>query len=132
MIDGEGSGVRGDETAGERRARQAPTRARGGEETDEADAAIAEANAARVAEALGPGAARRRRVAGSGGGGRRTRGFAAVAGFNASTGRHRIEYEDGDERELARARAAGRWTRSVPQAEGRGAKVGPGRQEDPG
>lgn len=91
------------ETAKQRRADKLRRERAAEKRRDEADAAIAEKNAARVAEAL---------RAGGGGAvvGWRVRVWwpedaawfrGVVAGFNASTGRHRIEYEDGDERELA-------------------------------
>lgn len=91
------------ETAKQRRADKLRRERAAEKKQDEADAAIAEKNAGRVAEAL---------RAGGGGAvvGWRVRVWwpedaswfhGVVAGFDASTGRHRIEYEDGDERELA-------------------------------
>lgn len=91
------------ETAKQRRADKLRRERAAEKKQDEADAAIAEKNVERVAEAL---------RAGGGGAvvGWRVRVWwpedaswfhGVVAGFDASTGRHRIEYEDGDERELA-------------------------------
>ncbi len=97
------------ETAKQRRADKLRREKNAEKRRDEADASTAEKNAARVAEALraGGGAAVvgwRVRVRwpedrSAGVHAAWFRGY--VAGFNASTGRHRIEYEDGDERELA-------------------------------
>jgi len=97
------------ETAKQRRVDKLRRERAAEKKRDEADATIAEKNAGKVAEAL-------RAHGGGAVVGWRVRVWwpedatwfhGVVAGFDASTGRHRIEYEDGDERELALGKIVG-------------------------